>query len=160
MKYSDEQRAGRERVKHDDGYKSLERGEYYSARILDKEAINFMLKGEDTVGWFKVNFEKSSAAWSHMWNGFDTSSITSFPAEWNNALSTEMRLSGQIGKQDFSLVTMDKGAIKKLTINDVHVANTYGRDTLQAALFNDISEDNLKINIVLSRICNYYFNFQ
>jgi hypothetical protein len=160
IKYSDEQRAGRERVKHDDGYKSLERGEYYSARILDKEAINFMLKGVDTIGWFKVNFEGSSAAWSQMWNGFDTSTITSFPSEWNNVLTTEMRLSGQIGKQDFSVVTLDKGAIKKLTFDDVHVANIYGRDTLQAALFHDISEENLNIIIALSRACNYYFNFQ
>jgi hypothetical protein len=160
MKYADEQRAERERVKHDDGYKSLEKGEYYSARILDKQATNFVLKGEDTIGWFKVNFEGSSAAWNQMWNGYDTSTIKSFPSEWNNALTTEMRLSGQIGKQDFSLVTLDKGAIKKLTINNVQVANTYGRNTLQAALFHDISEENLNINIVLSRVCNYYFNFQ
>lgn len=160
MKYIDEQSAERERVNHDDGYKSLEKSEYNSARILDKDSRNYITKGADTLGWYMVSFERSAKVWKQMWNGIDTATINILPFEWNNGFTREMRLTGKLNDQDFSMETIENGANQKFVLNGEYIAKVNGRNSFNASLFHDLDQETVNVIAVLCKISDYYFRYE
>ena len=153
--------AERHREKDEEGYKSVEVGEYhYSSSEIQPKAKHLITVNGDTASSFSIKFYRNDEHFSKMWDGRDSTKIDSFPFAFNNVTRFEMELNGTIDDDRFVLKTADEGKIKRLTLNNeevfVYYCN-YGNDGLLS--HRNLNERQLKIATLLCLVSETYYQY-
>lgn len=153
--------AERHREKDEEGYKSVEVGEYqYGSSEIQPNAKHLITVNGDTASSFNIRFYRNDEHFVKMWDGRDASTIDSFPLAFNNIARVEMELNGTIDDDRFVLKTADEGKIKRLTLNNedvfVYYCN-YGPNGL--LLHRNLNERQLKIATLLCLVSETYYQY-
>ncbi len=162
MNYIETNVAERRRVKDDEGFKTVEVGEYQSGwKSINPGVMHFLTLNGDTVTSFNIQFHLKKEQFIRMWNGRDTSTIYSLPPAFNNPAMTEMEMKGNIDNNRFILFTSDEGRIKKLKFNDDEVFACYSNSSPEGVLsFRKLNERQLRIATVLCLLANKYYQYK
>jgi len=161
MYYIEEEGSERRRIKHDDGSRSMERGDFvYLGRRVNTNAKNSIVVTGDTICNFFMSFNSHRPQHTKMWNGDDSTTIVPLPLTWNNNKINEIQLSGELLNNKFTLETSNDGVLKKFTINDKIVAVISGRPVPEKiTLYSEVDKMTLKIFTILSLISDNYRNY-
>ena len=152
--------ADRRRVKDEQGFKSIEVGEYESGyKEINPDAEHIITLNDDTLSSFRISFFRSEERFSRMWDGRDANTVDSLPFAFNNAGRIEMQIKGTIGNNQFVLTTTDLGKIKKLSLNDNQVFSFYGNTGPEGVLtYIDLNERQFKIATLLCLLSEQYYS--
>lgn len=162
--YIEKETAERTRQRNDDGSYSINSAKYkLLGRYIDSAKENVVTLGADTLATFRVIFENEAEAWcnyTQMWDGTDSTTITSLPLEWNNKnKETVVLIKGNAVSESFTMKTLKDSRIKEFYINDKLAIIIQGRDKpVKAFAFQTISTKQLKLFSTLSSLPYDYFN--
>jgi len=159
--YTEVEETERERTRNDDGSVSMQRGEFtFIGRYTDKADRQIILKGNDTIAWFNIQYYKEQKNYTRMWDGEDSSTISPLPFEWKNTFKDdEVLLNGVIEGIPFTMYTTNATRKKWFTLNNqlAVLLNGYGKP-VSGALYQSLSEQQFKIITILSGLPYSYLN--
>lgn len=158
VSYTDTRVAERRRIKDEEGYKSVAVGEYqHGWREIDPRDVHVITLNGDTLSTFNIIFHRFEDRFAKMWNGRDSASIDSLPAENNNPPGVEMEMKGLMKGKRFDLLTRDDGKIKRLMLDGEFVYafnSTGGQGEL---LSRNMDPIDLKLATVLCFLADKYY---
>jgi hypothetical protein len=159
ISYLDVRLAERRRVKDDEGFKSVEVGNYeHDRREIKSDAQHFIIINSDTVSRFVMRFRTEEEHFNKIWNGKDSNTIDSLPAAFNNLPKVEMDLIGTIGIDKFILTTSDGGANKMIKLNEKEVFRLNRKAGEEGEIiYRNLDDKQVKIAMLLCIISDKYY---
>ena len=132
-------------------------------RFIDSAFLNVITLGKDTLAIFKINYTpgaEDQSRYNRMWDGTDTSTIMSLPAEWkNSSKEPDVLVTGKVDGNSFSLKTSGEGTVKEIYLNNQLAMVMQGSKPVRALVFHPVSTRQLKLFTILSSVPYSYFNY-
>jgi hypothetical protein len=162
ISYVDTKVAERHRVKDEEGFKSIDVGEYEpGSKEINPKAVHVITMNGDTVSSFNIVFRLKEDRYRKFWDGRDSSTVDSLPVSFNNFATSEIEMKGTIDKMPFVLTASGEGQIKKITIDKKEVLLFYSNTGPHGVTsYNNLDERQLKIAIVLCLLSDKYYQYK
>ena len=161
IKYAEKETADRERQRNSDGSYTMKSTNYtFLGRFVDPLIMNAITLGNDTLVTFNIKYENAlHNNYQRMWNGSDSATITTLPADWNNKDEEKnVIVSGTIEGNSFTMKTVKDRRIKEFYITDQLVAVIQGDKPVNGFLFRPVSLKQLKLFTILASLPYTIFN--
>ncbi len=154
-----------EKTKNDDGSKSVstEAGDYGAAeRYTDPNENQFIMVGQDTVGWFTLSYDpspKSNLDHTQYWDGKDSSTIGTLNDKWKNfSVGSGLTIWGKTKDKQFRMQSLSDMQAKMIYIEEYPALMTIGKDApVKAFAYQELTPEQWKIFMALASIPFSYF---
>jgi hypothetical protein len=161
VNYTEVETAERERIRHDDGSVSNESGDMHvTDRYVDSTETHYITVGGDSIANFRLKYLRDHYDYTNIWNGHDSATITPIPFKWRPGFGdVDIKLTGEIYGEPFSMETMNQTRIKMFTLNNkmAVVINGYNKPD-NGKLFIPVKEDTFKIMTILASLPYEFLN--